>query len=188
MKKRTAAFFVFDGFADWSTALALSLLRRRGDFCIKSFSEDGEPVVSAGGLLVQPACYADQLRAEHTDVLILPCGDAWEQGRHRTLLPMVEEMVEYDKTVAAIGDAVLLPAAAGMLDCMPHTADGLSRLQEQCPSYDGAPYYRKAPCVNGGTFITAAGEAMIEFAFVVAAAMKIMETRNSLPEMAEMVT
>jgi len=113
MKKRTAALFVFNGYEDWGPALALGLLRSKGNFTIKTFSIDGEPVLSAGGLVVQPSCYLDQLTAEKIDLLILPGGDAWQEGQNRELLPLVDEMLWQNKPVAAIGSATLLTGTTG---------------------------------------------------------------------------
>ncbi len=117
---------------------------------------------------MQPDSYLDQVSAAKTDLLILPGGDAWQEGKNRELMPLVQEMMEQGKTVAAICGATLLPAEAGLLDHTPHTSNSVDYLQHYCSGYNGEPYYQQQPCVTGDGLITANGAAMIEFAYAIA--------------------
>ena len=57
----TVYFLVFDGFADWQAALALCEIRRPGDWQVQTVGFSRAPVVSMGGLAVQPDLSLDEL-------------------------------------------------------------------------------------------------------------------------------
>jgi putative intracellular protease/amidase len=166
MKNRTCALFLFDGYADWEPALAVAGLNKYSDVAIETFSVDGRPVASMAGLVVQPQKALSALRADHIDLLLIPGGEAWEQGSgaNREIGPLVQELVEKQKPVAAICGATILLGEMGLLDAIPHTSNGPGYLEAHCPAYRGSARFQRQPCVSSGGIITANGAAMIEFA------------------------
>ena len=166
MKNRTCALFLFDGYADWEPALAVAGLNKYSDVAIETFSVDGRPVASMAGLAVQPQKALSAMRADHIDLLLVPGGDAWEQGpgANREIGPLVRELVGKQKPVAAICGATILLAGMGLLDAIPHTSNGPGYLEAHCPAYRGSALFQLQPSVSSGGIITANGAAMIEFA------------------------
>ena len=65
---------VFDGFADWEPAHALAELRRSGRRHVVVVGFNRTPVVSMGGLHVQPQRSLDDVSADQVGLLILPGG------------------------------------------------------------------------------------------------------------------
>jgi putative intracellular protease/amidase len=166
MKNRTCALFLFDGYADWEPALAVAGLNKYSDVAIRTFSVTGKPVTSMGGLEVRPQKTLPEMQADAIDLLLIPGGDAWEQeaAMNREIVPLVLELLEKQKAVAAICGATLLLGEMGLLDTIPHTSNGPGYLEGHCPAYRGSLRYQHQPCVSAGGIITASGAAMIEFA------------------------
>lgn len=166
MKNRTCALFLFDGYADWEPALAVAGLNKYSDVAIRTFSVEGRPVVSMGGLAVQPQSALSDLRAGDIDLLLVPGGDAWEAGpgANREIVPLVRALADARKPVAAICGATILLGEMGLLDAVPHTSNGPGYLEGRCPAYRGGALFQLQPCVSSGGIITANGAAMIEFA------------------------
>ena len=177
MKNRTCALFLFDGYADWEPALAVAGLNKYSDVAIRTFSVDGRPVASMGGLAVQPQSALSDLRADEVDLLLIPGGDAWEAGpeANREIVPLVRALVDARKPVAAICGATILLGEMGLLDAIPHTSNGPGYLEEHCPAYRGGALFQLQPCVSSGGIITANGAAMIEFAGAVYQAFQIFD-------------
>lgn len=76
----TVYFLVFDGYADWQAALALCEIRRPGDWRVQAVGFSTTPVVSMGGLTVQPELSLAQLDLQRAALLILPGGHLWTRG------------------------------------------------------------------------------------------------------------
>ena len=75
MKTRNCALFLFDGYADWEPALAITGLKNYGGFSITSFSANGDAITSMGGLKVIPEIAMDEIKPNEYDLLILPGGE-----------------------------------------------------------------------------------------------------------------
>lgn len=157
--------FLFNGYADWEPSLIIAGLNKFSDFEIESFSVNGSPVVSMGGLNIHPGHSLNEIDPDHFDLLILPGGDEWEKGGNREIIPLLEASVSAGKKVAAICAATTILAHCGFLDNISHTSNGLKYLKKICPGYKGSDFYINKPCIAAGNFITAGGAAMIEFAY-----------------------
>jgi putative intracellular protease/amidase len=156
---------VFDGFADWEPAYALTGLRRWGGRSVVTAGYDLRPVVSMGGLRIVPDVTVADLSPEHTELLILPGGDAWETGYPANVLdPVLERMRSARVPVAAICGATIAAARAGLFRGRRHTSNGREYLQRHAPGsgQDGA--YADVLAVTDDGVISASGLGAVEFA------------------------
>ena len=156
--------FVFDGFADWEPALAIASLEVYTDFSVHIFSIDGKAVRSMGNMQVQPEFAINEIDPAEVSLLILPGGNAWEGGGNEEVAPLVQQVVERNKNVAAICAATVFMARHGYLDNIKHTSNALQYLQHMVPGYKSERLYINQPSVSDGNIITANGAGMIEFA------------------------
>jgi putative intracellular protease/amidase len=156
---------VFDGYADWEPAHALSELRRSGNRSVVVVGFDGEPVTSMGGLRVVPDTALGGLRLTDVEILILPGGDFWEGNYPEEAVNSVQvDLLAMGVPVAAICAGTLALARAGILNARRHTSNMPGYLSEHAPSYSGAAHYEPGPAVRDGGVITASGLAPVEFA------------------------
>ena len=175
MKKRKCFLFVFNGYADWEPALAVASLNSYSDFSIHTFSIDGSPVVSMGGIKVQPDKALSDIRQEEIDLLILPGGELWLKGKNREITSLVKSVAERKGNIAAICDATTFLAGLGFLNHTWHTSNGPTYLSEKVPSYKGRHYYEDLPAVVHDNLITANGAGMVEFAVEIFRQQKIFD-------------
>lgn len=165
MKKLSNCYvFVFDGYSDWEPALAMYGMGSFTDINIITFSLNGQPVTSGGKLLVQPQASLEQAMGADIDLLILPGGAPMEQGANTEIIPLVKQLLDKQKTVAAICGATALLAQHGFLDTIPHTSNHPEVLKQLAPAYKGADCYENSPAVTTNHIITASGTAMVAFA------------------------
>lgn len=165
MKTRNCYLFVFDGFADWEPAITTAALNQFTDFRVITFSKDGKPVTSMGNLKVTPDTSIDKFKTEDVSLLILPGGEAWEQGTNREIIPLLQGCLDKGKMVAAICGATAFLAENGYLDKIKHTSNNLEHfLKVVAPSYKGEKLYQEAPAARDGNLITASGAKPLDFA------------------------
>lgn len=167
--------FVFNGYPDWEPALAIATLNQYSDFSIHSFSVDGRPVRSMGGIEVHPTTSLAGIDPTSVDLLMLPGGDNWNKGGNEEIAPLVKELIRRKKNIAAICDATIFLARHGYLDNVWHTSNGPDYLSEKVLSYKGRQYYEHLPCVVDENIITANGAGMIEFTIEVLRQQKVMD-------------
>lgn len=164
MKKKICVF-LFDGFADWEIAYLMPEIKKRSDkFELISFTLDGKPVHSMGGLHVTPEMSLLQLKPDEIFMLILPGGTAWEKGGNTAIDGLLDTLFAQDKCIAAICGATFYLGQKGCLDHVEHTSNDLYYLKAVSPAYAGALNYADEPAVTGQNIITAKGVAPIEFA------------------------
>jgi putative intracellular protease/amidase len=164
-KKKTCYLFVFDGYADWEPALAIAGLNLYSDFAIKTFSFDDGQVTSMGNVQVKPDLSVRELSLTGPDLLLLPGGAAWEEGKNDLLEPVINEAVSQKCSIAAICAGTTILAKAGYLNEINHTSNGLEYLSKYAPQYQGHSFYVNAPAVCDEGIITANGAAMVEFTY-----------------------
>lgn len=164
MKTKLCYLFVFDGYSDWEPALAVAGLQLFTDFEIRSFSLDGKPITSAGNLAITPQLSLAELDATAADLIVIPGGAAWQEGKNREITPFIKKALKEGKTVAAICDATLYMAAEGLLENVKHTSNDLGLLKEAVPTYKGDANYVQKAAVADKQVITANGTAGVSFA------------------------
>lgn len=162
MKNKLCYLFVFDGYSDWEPALAAAGLQLFTDFDVRSFSLDGKPITSAAHLTITPQLSLAEL--EEADLIIIPGGMAWSEGKNREITPFIKAALAKGKTVAAICDATLYLASEGLLDNIKHTSNDLGMLKEAVPTYKGDANYVPKAAVADKQVITANGTAAVSFA------------------------
>jgi putative intracellular protease/amidase len=170
---------VFDGYADWEPAHALSELRRSGNRSVVVVGFSDEPVTSMGGLRVLPDMKLRETRRSDVEILILPGGDFWESTYPEAELNhTLTDLIASGVPVAAICGGTLALARAGLLDDRRHTSNMPGYLAEHAPQYSGASLYEDAPAVSDGGVITASGLAPVDFAREIFRELKIFSAAD----------
>ncbi len=177
MKKRIG-IFLFDGFSDWEIAYVTPELNKSERFDLIFFSENGNSITSMGGLHVKPTCSLADLNPENVDVLILPGGTAWEEGKITAIEDLTKRIVEKEKPIAAICAATTYLGQLGLLNKRKHTSNGLDYLKEVASDYRGDEHYMNAWAVADENIITATGVAPIEFAREIFRAIELYDEEN----------
>lgn len=171
---RSIAVLVFSGFADWEPAFALTGARRWGGRSVNVVGYDQSPVVSMGGLRVEPAAVLESVTAARTELLLLPGGDAWlEPYPAQRLEQVLGELSAGGVPIAAICGATVAVARAGLLRGRRHTSNGASFLQRHAPDYETPSLYEQTLAVSDNGVITASGLGAVEFAREIFAALRI---------------
>jgi putative intracellular protease/amidase len=157
--------FVFDGYADWEPSLAIAGMNRFTDFTVHTFSMDGKPVRSMANVNVTPDFSMEQIIPNDADLLLLPGGDAWDEGKNGEIIPFLNAVLESNKLVAAICGATGFLAENGYLEEVKHTSNHIEHyLGKVAPHYHGHANYVKEHVVKDGNLITANGTAIVPFA------------------------
>lgn len=162
---RQTAVLVFDGFADWEPAFALTGLRRWGRRAVSVVGYDLRPVTSMGGLRVMPDSVIDDVSAATTEMLVLPGGDTWLDSYPASRLePILSSLVEGGVPIAAICAATVALARAGCLRGRRHTSNGAAFLQRYAAGYETQELYVETLAITDANVVTASGLGAIEFA------------------------
>jgi putative intracellular protease/amidase len=156
---------VFEGFADWQVALALSEIRRPGDWEVRTVGFGPGPVLSMSGLRVVPDGSADELDLDAAAMLVLPGGHLWWPAQVEQVAHLAARVYGAGAPVAAIDEGVLAVARAGLIDHCRHTANWPGQLGRDVPAYAGHDQYdAHVLAVSDGGVITASHLGSIEFA------------------------
>jgi putative intracellular protease/amidase len=163
--RNTVYVLVFDGFADWQVALALSEIRRPGDWEVRTVGFSRDPVMSMSGLQVQPEQSVHGVDLEAAALLILPGGHLWRPTRMEQVAALARRVHAAGAPVAAIDEGVLAVAHAGLIDACRHTGNWAGQLRREVPTYAGQDQYdADVLAVSDGGVITASHLGSIEFA------------------------
>jgi putative intracellular protease/amidase len=156
---------VFEGFADWQVALALSEIRRPGDWDVRTVGFGSEPVTSMSGWQVLPDGSIDDIELEATAMLVLPGGHLWLPTQIEHVAALARRVYEVGAPVAAIDEGVLAVARAGLVDHCRHTGNRAGQIGREVPAYTGHEQYdANVLAVSDGGVITASHLGSIEFA------------------------
>lgn len=158
----TVHLAAYDALADWETGYATAYLARSGH-TIRTVAATREPVTTVGGVRIQPDLTLDELRAEDSELLILPGGDLWDTGD--SLAPFAaaaRTFLDAGVPVAAICGATAGLAREGLLDDRAHTSAVSMYLD--ATGYKGADHYVETDAVTDGDLITAGPTEPVAFA------------------------
>ncbi|MFI1681827.1 type 1 glutamine amidotransferase family protein [Streptomyces sp. NPDC020607] len=153
---------LYDTFADWETGHATAWLARFG-YEVRTVAPTAEPVVSLGGLRVQPDLSLAELRPEESSLLILPGADLWDTSDD--LAPFARTaraFLDAGVPVGAICGATAGLAREGLLDDRTHTSAAPMYLA--ATGYKGGERYADADAVTDGDLITAGPTEPVAFA------------------------
>lgn len=177
MKK--AYVLLFDGYADWEIGYVLAELRRIGSVSVVSVGFSDKPVLSMGGLKVQPEMKLSDVAPDDVLLFILPGGMMWEQSYPTEEMHSFLRALDKDAVpIAAICAATTVLAKAGVLRNRKHTSNSLKYLREHVPDYSGQDDYVAELAVTDGHITTASGLGSIDFT------LKILELLNiATPEL-----
>jgi putative intracellular protease/amidase len=168
MSQQTVHLFVFDTLADWEPGFAIAGINNptwpasAGRYRVKTVGMNRAPVVTMGGVTIQPDLALDELEPGQSAMLILPGGDRWDLGELSEVFPHVRRFLAAGVPVAAICGATAGLARGGFLDTAAHTSNAREYLQ--ATGYRGAAHYCDEPAVVDGNLITAGAVASLEFA------------------------
>ncbi|HWV20175.1 MAG TPA: DJ-1/PfpI family protein [Devosia sp.] len=150
------------GYADWETALLNAAARSYYGVNTLFASPDGEEVVSSGGLRVRPNMAVGDIDVEEIDAILVNGGTIWSTPCAPDISDLLRQAHAAGKTVGGICDGTLALARAGLLDHVPHTANGPESLPDT--GYKGVEHYRDQPlAVLAGKIVTAPGTAPASF-------------------------
>src|SRR5919202_2690133 len=122
MEKQIVHLFVFNTLADWETGFAIAginnpaLQKHPGRYRVQTVSLDAEPVTTIGGVTILPDITLNELEPSQSAMLILPGGEAWDEGKNSEILESAKRFLDAGIPVAAICGATAGLARAGILD------------------------------------------------------------------------
>ncbi|WOD39925.1 type 1 glutamine amidotransferase family protein [Nodosilinea sp. E11] len=167
MEKQIVYLFVFDTLADWETGYAIAAInnpahqKHPGRYGVQTLGLTSDPITTIGGMTILPDVSLDEVEAGA--MLILPGGEAWDEGKNTQILETAKAFLQAGIPIAAICGATAGLARAGLLDDRPHTSNAAEYLQ--ATGYRGAAHYQSQPVVTADNVITANSTAPIEFAY-----------------------
>ncbi|HUD41264.1 MAG TPA: DJ-1/PfpI family protein [Dokdonella sp.] len=172
--------FVFDGFADWGSALALCEVRRPGDYRVRTVGLRRAPVQSMGGLGVVPDLTLDEVDTRHGALMILPGGAAWERGENAAVTERLPRWHAHGMAIGALCSGVLALARAGLLERRRHTANHPGHIETFVPGYAGTAHYdADALAVGEAGILTASAVGGVEFAREVIRLLDLYDSRDT---------
>jgi putative intracellular protease/amidase len=169
MKQQPVHLFVFTTLADWEPGFAIAGINNPafqtepGRYAVKTVGLEANPVKTIGGVTILPDMTLDQLEPAQSAMLILPGGEAWDEGQNREAAEKARAFLAAGVPVAAICGATAGLAQAGILDDKQHTSNAADYLQ--ATNYQGAAFYQDETAVTDGNLITAGATAAVDFAY-----------------------
>ncbi|KHD06813.1 thiamine biosynthesis protein ThiJ [Candidatus Thiomargarita nelsonii] len=160
--------FLFDTLSDWEIGYVTAGINNPmmqvnpEKYQLKTFSLDGKPIRTIGGLLITPDLSLDEVTFSDAEMLILPGGASWDEGGNQKVTLLAKKFHENRIKVAAICGATLGLAKIGLLDSIQHTSNSKDYLLNS--HYQGGEYYVDVLSVSDEGVITASGTASLEFA------------------------
>lgn len=161
--------FVFNSMADWEASYAIAGInnpqfqKNPGRFRVVSVGLEKEPVTTVGGLCIQPDLTLGELSPSDSQMLILPGGTAWDEGKNDDILNVTRRFLDSGVPVAGICGATAGLARGGLLDDRKHTSNALEYLA--ATQYRGAAFYEESSAVTDNNLITATAMAPVDFAY-----------------------
>src|SRR5262245_34830944 len=129
MEQRHVHLFVFDSVSDWEYGYAVAGInnpqfqQHPGRYRVRTVALRQALVTTIGGLRIQPDLSLDQLTPAASDMLIIPGGTAWDEGRNGDAVEAARAFLTSGVPVAAICGATAGLARGGLLDDRRHTSN-----------------------------------------------------------------
>lgn len=178
--------YIYEGMADFEITLLLHRLKNTGKKEIVAISENMAVIEAQSGLHYTP----DRLISQITDVseyeaLIIPGGPV--NNTRNEICPLIKEMIDADRVVAAICFAPQYLGRAGILqDYLFTTSCSEKKIQQLgCEDPFYRPNERDVRCLRDRNVITAKGFAFIDFAMEVCEVLEIFESSQQRYEQLE---
>lgn len=160
--------FLFDTLSDWEIGYLVAGINNPmmqlnpQKYQLKTFSIDGKPVRTIGGLQITPDLSLSEVTLSDAEMLILPGGTKWDEDGNQEVIILAKKFHENHIKIAAICGATLGLAKSGLLDSIKHTSNSKGYLLNS--HYKGSEYYINELSVSDAGVITASGTAPLEFA------------------------
>lgn len=168
MKQQDVHLFVFDSLSDWEAGYAVAGINNPqfqlnpGRYRIQTVALQLAPIVTVGGIRIEPDLTLDSISPADSAMLILPGGTSWDAGQNREAIDVAAVFLAAGVPVAAICGATAGLARGGLLDDRRHTSNGKEYLS--ATEYRGVSLYEDSPAVTDENLITASGVAPVDFA------------------------
>ncbi|QBD80764.1 glutamine amidotransferase [Ktedonosporobacter rubrisoli] len=169
MELRIVHLFLAEAFSDIESSFVLQALNAppvptlKKRYQVKTVAESSAPVTTAGGITILPDITLAELAPAQSAMLILPGSPVWPYGKHAAAVEKARAFLEQDVPVAAICEATVALAKAGLLNGRQHTSNIPEYLLVE--NYEGYELYQYQPVVTDGNLITASGLAPLDFAY-----------------------
>jgi putative intracellular protease/amidase len=161
---KSAYVLIFDDYADWELGNVLAELRRMGKVKVVTIGFSKKPVISMGGLSVQPDLILSEIKIDDILIFILPGGYMWEGSYpFSEIHDLLNCLENRNIPVAAICAATTVLAKAGILKEKKHTSNSLNYMMKIVPEYSEHNNYVNSLSVNDRHLITASGLGSIDF-------------------------
>ena len=179
MKSKDVPLLVFDSLSDWEASYAVAGInnpqfqKNPGCYRVRSVALKESPIVTIGGIRIQPDMTLEDLSPTDSAMFIMPGGIAWDEGQNIEAVEVARTFLAADIPVAAICGATAGLARGGLLDNRRHTSNAREYLA--ATEYGGTGLYEDAPAVTDKNLITAAAMAPVDFAYHVFKCLDIYE-------------
>lgn len=130
------------------------------------------------GLKIVPDLTLDELKPEHSALLILPGGDMWQEQALPAVQALLRRLHEQGVPIAAICGATLEIARAGLTRGVRHTSNALSYLKAMVPEYRDEKFYVDELAVSDQRIVTASGLGSVEFAREIFRLLKLFDASD----------
>ena len=124
--KNKICVFLFDGFSDWEISYLTPEINMSEQFDLVYFSKNRDLITSMGGLQIKPTTSCEDLKVGDIDILILPGGAAWGNGKNNEIEKITTDFFEAGKPIAAICAATTFLGQLGLLNDVKHTSNDLN--------------------------------------------------------------
>jgi putative intracellular protease/amidase len=181
MMPETVHLFIFDSLADWEPGFVVAGLNNPdgqkvpGRYQVRTIAASREPIMTIGGIRIQPDASLDQIKPEASAMLILPGGESWDQGKNVEAVEQAKMFLAAGTPVAAICGATAGLARGGVLDTRKHTSNSPEYLA--ATGYRGAHLYQVEEVVSDGNVTTASAMKSLEFAREIFTRLDVYEAR-----------
>ncbi|MDZ5473005.1 DJ-1/PfpI family protein [Bacillus sp. 31A1R] len=166
--------FVYDGFAHFEAMVLGYIMNGKGHEVI-TVGSSNVPVKSAEGFRIANDQVISEVNVNDVDLFVVPGGNSYPAMGNAALISVIQQLHEMKKPIAAICHGPVLLAEAGVLEGKQFTSN-VGETDEQFSLFKGT--YVKEDVVTDDHFVTAIGNAYVEFAFKVAEKVNLFSSED----------